>query len=276
MSSLRSFCLKRGFPVVSAAILLTAGIAYAQSTAVPTQSPASGESSSSSTQSYQFLADDLNAAASPEPSGSGGGQYDNHGGGGHGRFSHWAFEAGAGANAPIGNDQPYITWGGNFTVGAGLHLTRRFTAMAEYQFMDNKLPGSLIATGGSDAGNAHINSITGAGFFDLVPEKWKTGVYAVGGWGYYHMSTNFTDYECCDFYGYEVPVTAFSITSNQQGANIGLGIYHKLGGVYGDSQTRLFAEARYLFINSPGLYYQGYYVGGGTTELIPITLGFRF
>jgi hypothetical protein len=272
MSFLRLFKLKRSFSVVGAVILLTAGVANAQSSIPPAAEPASGESSSA--QTYQFLADDLNAAA--EPAASGTGQYDNHGGGSRGRFSHWAFEAGAGANAPIGNDQPYNTWGGNFTVGAGLHLSRRFTAMAEYQFMDNKIPGSLIAAGGSDTGNAHINAITGEGFFDLVPEKWATGVYAVGGGGYYHMSTNFTDFECCDFYGYEVPVTAFSISSNQMGGNLGIGIYHKLGGVYGDGTMRLFAEARYTFLNSPGLSYQGYYIGGGTTELIPVTLGIRF
>jgi hypothetical protein len=274
MSSRRLYNLKRNLSVMGAAILLAAGVARAQSTVSPATDPASGESSS---QSYQFLADDLNAAADPSPSG-GSGQYDNRGGGGgsHGRFSHWAFEAGAGANAPIGNDQPYITWGGNFTVGAGLHLSRRFTLLGEYQFMDNKIPGSLIAAGGSDTGNAHINSITAAGLFDIVPEKWSTGLYVVGGGGYYHMSTNFTDFECCDFYGYEVPVTAFSISSNQMGGNLGIGIYHKLGGVYGDGTMRLFAEARYTFINSPGLSYGGYYIGGGTTGLIPVTLGIRF
>ena len=272
MSSRRWFCLKRNFSVLGAAILLTAGVARAQFAATPAAQPATGESSS---QSYQFLADDLNAAAAAEPA-AGSGQYDNRGGGGRGRFSHWAFEAGAGANAPIGNDQPYITWGGNFTIGAGLHLSRRFTVLGEYQFMDNKLPGTLIAAGGTDAGNAHINSITASGLFDLVPEKWSTGVYVVGGGGYYHMSTNFTDFECCDFYGYSIQVTALSISSNQMGGNLGLGIYHKLGGVYGDGKTRLFAEARYTFINSPALSYQGNYIGGGTTELIPVTVGIRF
>ena len=268
----RMFSLKRSLSIVSAAILLTAGVARAQSPDTSAAPLASGESSSS--QSYQFLADDLNAAA--EPAASGGGQYDNHGGGSKGRFSHWAFEAGAGFNAPIGNDKPVITWGGNFTVGAGLHLSRRFTVLGEYQFMDNKIPGALIAAGGSDSGSAHINSVTGSLLVDLVPEKWSTGVYAVGGGGYYHMSTNFTDFVCCDFYGYEVPVTAFSISSNQAGGNLGIGIYHKLGGTYGDGTMRIFAEARYTFLNSPGLFYQGFYIGGGTTELIPVTFGVRF
>jgi hypothetical protein len=272
MPSLRLYSLKRSFSIVSAAILLTAGVAHAQSPDTSAAPPASGESSSS--QSYQFLADDLNAAA--EPAGSGGGQYDNHGGGSKGHFNRWAFEAGAGFNAPIGNATPYITWGGNLTLGGGLHLSRRFTVMAEYQFMDNKIPGALIAAGGSDSGDAHINSITGSALIDLVPEKWSTGVYAVGGGGYYHMSTNFTDFVCCDYYGYVVPVTAFSISSSQAGGNLGIGIYHKLGGTYGDGTMRLFAEARYTFINSPGLYYQGYYIGGGTTGLIPVTLGIRF
>jgi hypothetical protein len=271
MSSRRWFCLTRSFPVVGAAILLTAGTAHAQFTSSPATQPASGESSSSSIQSYQFLADDLNAAAAPEPSGAGSGQYDNHGSG-KGTFSHWAFEAGAGFNAPVGNDQPYITWGGNFTVGAGLHFSHGLTVLGEYQFIDDKLPGAFVAAGGGTGGNAHINSLTIDPVIDLIP-KVRTSPYITGGFGWYHKSTNFTVEECCDFYGYPVTVDANSFSSNQWGGNIGLGISHRLGGRFGDGQTRLFAEARYLFIHTPPITQTN---GLGTTGLIPVTLGLRF
>ncbi len=284
MSSLRWLSPIRSFSVVGAAILLFAGSGRAQTLSAPeaqqTAAVASGESSS-----LDYLKEEANPFTellAPAPA-NGGGQYDNRGGGGggsHGIVSRLTWEGGAGFNTPIGNDKPYITWGGNFTVGGGLRLTKRFSALLEYQFMDNKLPGALIAAGGTDSGNVHINSVTGSGVFDLVPSKWSNGVYAVGGYGYYHMSTNFTDFECCDYYGYSVSVTALSLTSNQWGGNLGLGIYHRLGGVYGDGKARLFAEARYTFLNSPGLYYRGdgqsIYLGGGTTELIPVTLGVRF
>jgi hypothetical protein len=274
MSFLRSFCLKRSFSVVGAAILLTAGVAHAQSTDLPTQAPQTGESSSSSSSlNYQFLADDLNAAAA-EPAGSGssgGGQFDNRGSHGS-RFKQWAFLAGAGFSAPIGNATPYITWGGNFTVGAGLHLAKDFTLLGEYQFMDNKLPGAFIASGGGTWGNTYINSITVNPVIDIFP-KFRTSAYLTGGGGWYHKSTNIGVSVCCDFFGYPVNISTTSFSSNQWGGNIGIGISHRLGGTYGDSNTKLFAEARYLFINTPPISQTN---GLGTTGLIPVTLGLRF
>ena len=127
-------------------------------------------------------------------------------GGGHG-FIHnrsWTFEAGGGFNGPIGNDTSQagvvsqgrvgvITFGGNFTVGGGLRFNRRISVLAEYQFLDGKLPGALLsdvntASNGVNnitAGNTHINSITGSPVIDLFPKR-KNGIYVVGGFGWYH------------------------------------------------------------------------------------------
>ncbi|MGO9325581.1 MAG: hypothetical protein ACLP07_13560 [Terracidiphilus sp.] len=210
----------------------------------------------------------------------GGGQYGQRGEGGgghHGVFHHpLAFEAGGGFNGPVGNDTPYITWGGNFTVGAGFRFSRMFSTLLEYQFIDDKLPGAFISAVGTQAGNAHFNSITGSPVIDLTP-KWHNGIYLVGGFGYYHKSTNFSDYECCDLYGYEVPENVLSITSNQWGGNGGLGFYHRLGGdMYGPDTagtSEIFAEARYLYVHTPPISQNN---GLGTTELIPVTVGVRF
>jgi hypothetical protein len=279
--------------------LVAAGVAAAQSSSSPapsidqfTHSPFStagysssqvglGQAglSSSGLQLAEFSLPEAANPGNPAAGGAGAGQYGGSGGGGGGKhaFLHnWAFEAGGGFNAPVGNDTPFITWGGNFTVGAGFHFSKAVSALLEYQFMDDKLPGGLIATAGTTGGDAHINSITGSPVIDLFPKK-SNGAYLVGGWGYYHKSTNFNEYECCDLYGYEVNVTVGSFTSNQWGGNAGLGIYHRLGGnLYGpDSagQSEIFAEARYTFIHTPPITQNN---GLGTTELIPVTLGVRF
>jgi hypothetical protein len=268
----------RSFSVAGAVLLLSAGIANAQTAApfasapdAPSSTAASSTESSSSSLNYQFLADDLNVAAA-EPAGSGGGgQFDNRGSHGS-RFKQWSFMAGAGFSAPIGNATPYITWGGQFTVGAGLRLAHDFTLLGVYQFMDNKLPGAFIAAGGGTQGNTYINSLTVNPIIDIFP-KFKTSPYLTGGGGWYHKSTNISVAVCCNFFGYPVLLNTTSFSSNQWGGNIGLGISHRLGGTYGDSNTKLFAEARYLFVNTPPISQTN---GLGTTGLIPVTLGIRF
>jgi hypothetical protein len=287
----------RRVSVFLSAILLVAGVASAQSTPSQDQSSTTGYSSSQSgLQEFAELA--LPNAPAPGASalGSGGsaaGQYGN--GGGNGRGSHgflhnrsWTFEAGGGFNAPIGNDTGgsahvgVITWGGNFTGGGGLRFNKRISVLAEYQFMDNKLPAAFLAEfpAGDQitAGNSHINSITGSPVFDLTPKR-SNGIYVVGGFGWYHKSTNLQTPEASfGYYGgyYYQNVTVASFTSNQWGGNAGLGLYHRLGGgMYGGDtgHTQIFAEARYTFIHTPPPSQAN---GLGTTELIPVTFGVRF
>jgi hypothetical protein len=257
------------------AAIFSASFASAQYVSSTTPNSLSTNESSS----LQFVSDDgfggvpaLNAAvgALGFDGGRGAGQYERK----TGVFSvnHLAFEAGAGFNAPIGNDTPYITWGGNFTGGGGLNFNKRLSLLGEFQFMDNKLPGAFVAAGGGQGGNAHIISLTADPVIDLFPSH-VNSMYVTGGGGYYHKSTNFTVEECCDFEGYPVNVTANSFTSNQGGANIGLGLSHRVGGVYGDGKMKLFGEARYVYIHTPAI---GQTNGLGTTELIPVTFGLRF
>jgi hypothetical protein len=283
--------------LMAVAGLVATGFAAAQSAPSPaltidqfTHSPFDSTSYSSSRTGFSdsgFQLADFSLPGNPASGGgaalgggAGGGQYGQGGEGGgghHGIFHHTlAFEVGGGFNGPVGNDTPYITWGGNFTVGAGFRFSKAFSTLLEYQFMDDKLPGAFISAVGTQSGDAHFNSITGSPVIDLTP-KWHNGAYLVGGFGYYHKSTNFSDYECCDLYGYEVPENVLSITSNQWGGNIGLGLYHKLGGdMYGpdtSGHSELFAEARYLYVHTPPISQNN---GLGTTELIPVTVGVRF
>lgn len=259
-----------------AAGTFAAGAANAQfahsSDAVSSSSPSVSESTSSA---GTLLADSSSSsldALPAEPAANGAGQEEHGGYHSRGHFSHLAFEAGAGFNAPIGNDTPYITWGGNFSGGVGFHFSPVLSTLLEFQYIDDKLPGAFVAAGGGEGGNAHIIAVTVEPVVDLFPRS-ATGAYLTGGGGYYHKSTNFTVQECCDFYGYPVDVVTNSFSSNQLGGNIGFGLTHRIGGIYGDGTTKVFAEARYLFINTPAI---GQVNGLGTTELIPVTIGLRW
>jgi len=263
-------------PAISAAaVLMGLGIAHAQlaSTALSSAPALSGEESNSRNYSrssdfalaHENLAD---PGASAVPA-AGGGQRDNSGGGG-GR--HYAWVGGGGFNAPIGNDTPYITWGGNFTAGGGLHFSRGFSVLGEFSFFDNKLPGAFVAAGGGQGGNTKIIALTVDPTFDLFPTR-TNSAYLVGGGGYYHKSTNFTVQQCCDFYGYPVNVNVSSFSSSQGGLNFGLGLTRRLEGVYGDGAIKLFGEARYTWIGTPKV---GATNGLGRTEIIPVTFGVRW
>jgi hypothetical protein len=265
---------------------------------------AGAQSSPSFSSSNQFVSDDSsstafqpggNGGAGPASAlreavssmGNGGGAAGQEGnGGGHKGLIHsLAFEAGGGLSGPVGSSSNDITWGGNFTVGGGVHFNRRFSLLAEYQFIDDKLPGALIAETGANGGNAHIWSLTLDPVIDLFPKS-NNSVYVTGGGGFYRKVTNFTDpveTEYCDYY-YCEPGTENAVvghfSSNQGGFNVGGGYTHRLGGVYNDGTMKVFAEVRYLDVLSPasaiapnGL--NTATVGAGT-RLIPITFGLRW
>lgn len=216
--------------------------------------------------------------------GSGSGQYGNGGGYGnskHGLLHDWTFEAGAGFNAP---ESSSITYGGNFTLGAGLNFSKWLSGMIEYQFIDDKLPGYLIAETGANGGYAHIWSFTVDPVIHLMP-KATNGVYITGGGGFYRKVTSFTDpveTEYCYYFcevGY-VPTVVGHFSSNQGGYSIGAGFEHRIGGSYSDSNTRLFVEARYLKVLSPASVSSPNGLGttavDADTKMIPVTLGVRF
>ena len=170
----------------------------------------------------------------PETSGAAGGQYGKGGGGDHGGkqgiLHRLTFEAGGGFNAPISSS---VTYGFNFTVGGGLKFNPHFSTLIEYQFLDDKLPGALIAETQRrcNGGHAHIWSFTLDPVFDLFP-KATNDVYVTGGGGFYRKVTTFTfpmAQEFCSYFycgiGY-VPGTVGHFSSNQGGFNVGGGYQH--------------------------------------------------
>lgn len=268
-----------------AAAILAVASASAQSSPSPSLFSSSlVAANESSSRAFPFLADDSlgGAAALPSASAAGGsGAAQEQHGWKRGVTRNFAFEAGGGFNGPIGNDTssssggPFITWGGNFTLGGGLHLNKYLSLLAEYQFIGDKLPGHFIGEVGTQGGNAHIWSFTLAPVVDLFPKR-TNSVYVTGGGGFYRKVTNFTnpeDVEYCDYYCeiYSQNETVYHFSSNQGGMNLGLGITHRLGAA--DSKAKLFAEARYLFLDTPGI---NSTTGTGTTGLIPVTFGLRW
>jgi hypothetical protein len=279
--------LMRRAGLFAVVVLFASYVASAQSTQSQDQSSATSYSSSQAgTAQVAELA--LPEAPAPEAAAAGSGQYGNGGGYGggekHGLFHNLAFEASGGANAPAG-DKSYITWGGQFTVGGGFNLSNRLAALVEYQFMDDKIPGRIIAEAGAQGGHDHIWSFTVDPVFDLMP-KATNDVYITGGGGFYRKVTSFTDVEpteYCEFYycgiGY-TPQVVGHFSSNQGGFNIGGGYQHRVGGMYGESHTCLFAEVRYVYLDSPAVTTQPNGLGttsvAAGTKVLPINLGIRW
>jgi hypothetical protein len=279
-----------------AAIVLAASFASAQSQASVNDpkaaaNPASNESSSLAFSNESVITMFSADATEPSPGGGAGGhgaagqEYGGGGGWKHYVGSRFAFEAGGGLSAPISSA---ITYGGQFTVGGGLNFTKHLGALIEYQFMDNKLPGALIAETGANGGHAHIWSFTIDPVVDLFPKS-TNGIYITGGGGFYRKVTDFTDpveSEYCDFYygcGYYTSNQVVGhFSSNQGGFNVGGGFQRRMGGIYGDGRTKLFVEARFVDVLTPAVI--GVSPNGlGTitsvaadTKAIPVSVGVRF
>lgn len=194
------------------------------------------------------------------------------------RWSHLAFEAGGGFTAPIGNDVRggYDGWGYNFTVGGGWNFSKYIGALLEYQFNRNVIPQKTLQAIGVPSGNINTWSLTFDPIFYL-PVTHSMGAYVTGGGGFYRKVTNFSApqlvqqcfYFC--YYGY-TNQTVGHFSSNQGGLNIGLGGYWKAFGP--DSNAKLYAEARYVWVDSPRP--TATQQGEGTEGLIPVTFGIRF
>ncbi|KAA6460112.1 hypothetical protein DYQ86_13750 [Acidobacteria bacterium AB60] len=247
--------------------------------------PATFSSSNDAMPSFNLVGDGAPAAPSPaRPEGHA--QYDNSSGrGGHDWKSRLAFEVGGGFNVPSSDTSPYINTGANVTVGAGMHFARGLSLLMEYQFIDDGLPDAIVAEAGASGGNAHIWSLTLAPVIDLMPKR-ATGVYVTGGGGFYRKVTNFTDPQLTEYCYYFCEVGTVNavvghFSSNQGGWNVGGGIRHRFGGMYGDGKMEVFAEARYLDILTPAVIGAtpnglGATTVGADTKLIPVTFGLRF
>jgi hypothetical protein len=274
----------------------------------PAADNTNGQSVSSSSSSVAYLSTDslLGGSSYAEPSGGaaspqyGGNRrqsssYPNY----ESRWSHIAFNGGAGFTIPIGNTtnfnhadadaaangngplSPSQGFGYNVDIGAGWNFSKKFGVLVDYEFIRDSIPNDYtdILAGGSGSGlggNINTWSLSLDPIYYL-PMSRKSGAYLTGGGGFYRKVTNFTEpvQECDFYYGcYNVPVTAEHFSSNQGGANFGVGFYHKIFGE--DSSGKFYAQVKYVFVDSPKASNSNFGQGSGTEELLPITFGIRF
>ncbi|MFP5226073.1 MAG: hypothetical protein ACLGXA_00480 [Acidobacteriota bacterium] len=274
----------------------------AAQTSSPADHSADGQGYSSSADYHAYLSTDalLGSASAAEPSGSpqyGGNRrstssYPSY----ESKWSHFAFEGGGGFTAPVspttwsqnalnkGDLSPDVGFGYNITIGGGWNFNKHFGALLEYQFNRQGIPNDYLnaldtASGlspGTLGGNMNTWSFTVDPVY-YIPFAPKSGFYVTGGGGFYRKVTNFTQdvSQCSFYYGcYGQPVTVSHFSSNQGGINGGAGVYHKFFGE--DSNAKIYAEVRYVWVNSPVADKSNSYQGSGTEELIPVTFGIRF
>jgi hypothetical protein len=249
------------------------------------QSPASTQYSSSATEASTQTLDQGSGVLSyhSQESGQNSGGYENGGYKqypqyGQPGFHHLAIEAGAGFGVPLANTGKTQTSGYNIKLGGGWNFNRKFGVLLEYEFNRNGIPQNVLRAVGAPDGHVHL---WGFGLDPIVYYKTSGswGGYVTGGAGFTRKVTSFTatvptGQYYCDFYGYCYPdyatIDLGHFSSNQLGLNIGTGLTHNIG----DGGAKVYAEARYLWVNSPAST-EGH-PGSGTVSMIPVTFGIRF
>jgi hypothetical protein len=177
----------------------------------------------------------------------------------------WNFNFGGGPTTVVGGATNKLINGYNFTVGTGYNFTPRVGL--DLEFMDDGfgVTNAQLVQNQAIDGDAHIWSVT----LDPV-YRWRLGgpfgAYIIGGGGYYEEDSHYTEQAEVFFPtfhggffapGYEDVYQ----TNGAGGVNGGLGLTWNLG--WG---TKLYVEARYHYI----------FTSGGNTQLIPVTIGFRW
>jgi hypothetical protein len=247
------------------------------------QSPASTQYSSSATEASTLDQGSGMLSYHSQESGQNSGGYGNGGYKQYPRygqpgFHHIAVEAGAGFGVSLANTGKTQTNGYNIKLGGGWNFNRNFGVLLEYEFNRNGIPQSVLSAVGAPDGHVHL---WGFGLDPIVYYKTtgKVGGYVTGGAGFTRKVTSFTatvptGQYYCDFYGYCYPdyatIDLGHFSSNQLGLNIGTGLTHNIG----DGGAKVYAEARYLWVNSPAST-EGH-PGSGTVSMIPVTFGIRF
>jgi hypothetical protein len=189
-------------------------------------------------------------------------------------WSKFAFNVGGGFTKPVVHTDGRANTGFNITAGAGYKFAPQFGISAEFGYNHLDLSDRILTAAGVPGGNAHIYSVT------LQPNvhfnaKGRFGAYLTGGGGFYRRTIDFTaptvdtttlfDPFYGVFYPVAVPSTAIlaSYTQNKGGLNIGGGVELR---VKGDSNAKIYAEARYHYI----------YTSPVRTTILPVTFGLRW
>jgi hypothetical protein len=268
--------LGRCLPALFLGFTVAAAAAFAQS-ATSTQYSSSADSTSDHVSDQGLNVLSYHSPDSGQNSGGyGNGGYKQYPKYGEPGFHHLAIEAGVGFDSPVGNSKSSMTTGYNIKLGGGWNFSKRFGVLAEYEFNHTGIPNSVLAAVDAPQGDVHLWGFT----LDPVYYYKTTGVwggYVTGGGGFYRKLTTFSQpvnlglvcsfFGCFEQFGNQ---TLFHFSSNQGGLNFGTGFTHTIS----DGGAKIFAEVRYLWVNSPGS--TNTQVGSGTVSMIPVTFGIRF
>lgn len=204
-----------------------------------------------------------------------------------------AFEVGGGFDSPVGITSKYQTIGYKFSVGGGLNFNKAFGVLVQYDYENMGVPSWVLnnmATAYENAGASSsdlegLDASTHLWSFTVNPMinfqgSGKAGAYIIGGIGYYHKTTNFTlpavSYYCDYYYGcypYQSNQTFDSYSSGAFGVNGGVGVTWKLSQF---GQSRLFAEARYTWVDNDKNNSLFYTPNSYRTSYFPVTVGIRW
>jgi hypothetical protein len=189
-------------------------------------------------------------------------------------FNRFTFDAGGGFTEPVEHTDGRANVGFNITAGAGYNFSPYFGVLGEFGYDRLGLSSTFLNAAGVPDGNGHMYSVTLQPIVHLNP-KGRVGAYVTGGGGYYRRTIEYTQPTVGQItifdpfwgvvYPAAVPATQVlaSFVQNKAGLNIGAGVEIR---VKGDSNAKIFAEARYHYI----------YTTPVRTTILPVTFGFRW
>lgn len=180
-------------------------------------------------------------------------------------IDHYVFEGGGGFTAPAGGTSNVINFGYHLMGGAGIKESRYFSTIAEFAYDHSSLTQSFLNAQAEPDGHRTILSLTVNQKVNL--SGGPTHAYIIGGGGYYHQTTTFTEPGpvICDPFGFctggDIIIAQFS--TDQLGFDAGAGVEHRFSPY---SNAKIFIESRYTYLDTPA----------HVTQVIPVTFGVRF
>lgn len=179
----------------------------------------------------------------------------------------FVFEGGGGFTAPAGGTSNVINFGYNLMGGVGLKESRYLSTIGEFSYNHNSLTQAELDRQIVPDGHRTILAVTVEQKFNL--SAGPTHAYLIGGGGYYHQTTTFTEPGAplqCDPFGNCIgggDIILGQFSTDQGGFNAGAGIEHRFSPY---SNAKLFVESRYTYLATPA----------HATQIIPVTIGVRF
>ncbi len=184
------------------------------------------------------------------------------------------FKLGGGFTEPVRNTDGRLDIGFNMGAGVGVNFAPWLGIMGEFGFNDLNLSSTALSAAGMPGGSTRIYSVTANPVVRFNP-RGRFDAYLTGGGGFYRRTVEFTEPSVGTvtafdpfygvFYPIDVPVTNVlsSVSQNKGGLNGGGGVSFR---IRGDSNTKIFAEARYHYLFTTPV----------RTTILPVTFGFSW